>query len=95
MEQRRLAIGATAGVAEPADAGTGGGGEFGGDPGVRGTALCNSPARLLGVVVSDRFPRSTVVRPIPPVAGSIEMSPNAAHPTEAWVMLNPVERGLS
>ncbi len=33
--------------------------------------------------------------PIGRVVGSIEMSPNAAQPTEAWVMLNPVERGLS
>ena len=33
--------------------------------------------------------------PIGVVVGSIVMSPNAAQPTEAWVMLNPVERGLS
>jgi hypothetical protein len=33
--------------------------------------------------------------PIGVVVGSIEMSPKAAQPTEAWVMLNPVERGFS
>ena len=33
--------------------------------------------------------------PIPVVVGNMEMSPKAAQPTEAWVMLNPVQRGLS
>ncbi|CNH33999.1 Uncharacterised protein [Mycobacterium tuberculosis] len=29
------------------------------------------------------------------VVGSMEMSPKAGQPTDAWVMLNPVERSRS